>query len=424
MIFCGRKMKTIIAACALIFASVALAQSDEVASIRQSISERENDIKTLEAEIAAYQKQLSDLSGEKATLQNAIKTIDLTRAKLNTDIRLTETKAARAQETIRALSGQIGDKEDRIHRSRDAIARIIREIDQSHRNTLLEALLAQESISGFFRDLDDLSRLQISIQDNIESLRRLKNDLEADKAAYESERKKLTQLRSRLADQKALADQQRKEQNALLLETKKQESNYTKLLNERLAKKKQFEREIEEFEARLKAVIDPNSYPPAGSRVLTFPLDQPFITQKFGKTFDAKRLYSSGTHNGIDFRASRGTPVKAAADGIVLGTGDTDTICRWASYGKWVLIRHRNGLSSLYAHLDLIKVSQGEEVSTGDLVGYSGFTGYATGPHLHFTVFVSSAVEIGKLPSKSCPGATFTIPLAPPNAYLDPEAYL
>jgi murein DD-endopeptidase MepM/ murein hydrolase activator NlpD len=73
--------------------------------------------------------------------------------------------------------------------------------------------------------------------------------------------------------------------------------------------------------------------------------------------------------------------------------------------------------------LSLIKVNPGDNLSAGDLVGYSGNTGYSTGPHLHFTVIVSSAVQIDNLPSKSCPGAVFRIPVAAQNAYLDPEAY-
>jgi murein DD-endopeptidase MepM/ murein hydrolase activator NlpD len=157
---------------------------------------------------------------------------------------------------------------------------------------------------------------------------------------------------------------------------------------------------------------------------LRWPLEQVFITQYFGKTFEAARLYVSGTHNGIDLRASPGTPVKAAASGEIIGSGDTDLVCRGASYGRWVLIRHYNGLSTLYAHLSLIKVASGQKVVVGDFIGYSGQSGYATGPHLHFSVFATLGVRIDKLASRTCPGAVFTLPLAPPNAYLDPMQYL
>jgi murein DD-endopeptidase MepM/ murein hydrolase activator NlpD len=126
----------------------------------------------------------------------------------------------------------------------------------------------------------------------------------------------------------------------------------------------------------------------------------------------------------MDFRALPGTPIKAAAHGVVIGTGDTDMACRGASYGRWVMIRHKNGLSTLYAHFDLIKVREGQNVDMGDLLGYSGNTGYSTGPHLHFTVFVADAVNIQDFPSKSCPKAIFRIPVAAQNAYLDPQAYL
>jgi murein DD-endopeptidase MepM/ murein hydrolase activator NlpD len=87
-------------------------------------------------------------------------------------------------------------------------------------------------------------------------------------------------------------------------------------------------------------------------------------------------------------------------------------------------MEHNNGLSSTYGHLSLIKVSRGQKIKKGDIVGYSGNTGYSTGPHLHVSVYVGSAVEVKTIPSKSCPGKTLTQPIAPTNAYLDPMKYL
>ncbi|HEY4508236.1 MAG TPA: M23 family metallopeptidase, partial [Candidatus Paceibacterota bacterium] len=109
--------------------------------------------------------------------------------------------------------------------------------------------------------------------------------------------------------------------------------------------------------------------------------------------------------------------------GTVKGAGNTDTVCPGASYGKWVLIEHANGLSTLYAHLSLIKVSEGQEVATGETVGYSGETGYATGPHLHFTVYATQGVRIMNRKSAVC-GGTYRMPIADLKAYLNPLKYL
>ena len=114
----------------------------------------------------------------------------------------------------------------------------------------------------------------------------------------------------------------------------------------------------------------------------------------------------------------------ASKEGVVAGVGNTDQSCNGVSYGKWALIKHTNNLSTLYAHLSIIKVSGGQQVETGQLVGYSGDTGYATGPHLHFGVFASEGIEIKSYKSKIC-GTNMILPVKTKNnAYLNPLSYL
>ncbi len=108
---------------------------------------------------------------------------------------------------------------------------------------------------------------------------------------------------------------------------------------------------------------------------------------------------------------------------MVRGVGDTDLVCRGASYGKWILVEHPNGLSTLYAHLSLIKVSTGQQVLLGEIIGYSGNTGYSTGPHLHFTVYATQGVQIAQRKSAVC-GGSYTMPIADLKAYLNPMSYL
>jgi murein DD-endopeptidase MepM/ murein hydrolase activator NlpD len=92
------------------------------------------------------------------------------------------------------------------------------------------------------------------------------------------------------------------------------------------------------------------------------------------------RGFSRG-HHGIDFAAHRGTPVHAAAGGRVIRAGRSGS-----GYGNWVVVAHRNGLQSIYAHLSEVDVEAGDEVDAGDKVGEVGSTGRSTGPHLHFEV--------------------------------------
>ncbi len=97
-------------------------------------------------------------------------------------------------------------------------------------------------------------------------------------------------------------------------------------------------------------------------------------------------IITQGIHglNGVDIGAARGTPVRAAADGIAIvarGNG------AWNSgYGNYVVITHNNNTQTLYSHMKSIITTPGQSVSSGQVIGYVGSTGLSTGPHLHFEV--------------------------------------
>jgi len=81
----------------------------------------------------------------------------------------------------------------------------------------------------------------------------------------------------------------------------------------------------------------------------------------------------------------------------------------------------------MYAHLSQIDVTQGQKVVTGDVIGYSGETGYATGPHLHFGVYVSAVTQIvplGQITKGTSPCSKAIMPVPPVSGYLNPLNYL
>lgn len=90
--------------------------------------------------------------------------------------------------------------------------------------------------------------------------------------------------------------------------------------------------------------------------------------------------WSSGYHTGLDFATASGTPVLSALAGEVVRVG-------WdGAYGNRIIVRHDNGVKTLYAHLSSTSVNVGDKVTRGQRIGAVGTTGNSSGPHLHFEV--------------------------------------
>lgn len=377
----------------------------------------------LEAEIAKYQEQLKVVSNQATTLQNTIKSLDVSTSKITTEVKLVENNINKTSYTIQDTNSEIKDREKQIDRGQLVIRDAIRQIREADSRSLVEILLSNQDLSDFWSEVESTIRVQDKIGDQVSTVRNIKTSLEKARTRLEQEKKDLEEYNKELSNQKQVLQSTKKEKNTLLSATKNTESTYQKILKDKLALKEALDQEINQFESELKLAIDPKSYPGAGKGILSWPLDYIYVTQNFGKTSDSGRLYVSGTHNGVDFRAAIGTRVKSAGNGVVEGVGDTDTVCSGASYGKWVFIRYDNGLASVYGHLSLISAKAGQRVKAGDIVGYSGNTGYSTGPHLHMGLFAGQGVKISTLKSVACRG-TYTMPLADPKAYLDPLTYL
>lgn len=105
------------------------------------------------------------------------------------------------------------------------------------------------------------------------------------------------------------------------------------------------------------------------------------ISSRFGSRNDPFSKKNTAFHKGVDIAAKRGTPVRAAADGVVVQSGFNKN-----GYGNLIVIDHGDGVSTYYAHLDSMSAAKENKVKQGDVIGTVGSTGRATGPHLHFEV--------------------------------------
>ncbi len=403
--------------------SLQSAVGQTAAELQTKIDSQNQAIKDLEREIATYQSQLTTLSAQKDTLGNAIKILTLESKKLSADIKVSEGKISATNLRLETLGASIQKTSLTIGDLKNAIAKSIAEMREMDNQNVDQVLLAGKNISDIWHYAGAQTSFRISLQEKTGQLFDTKQQLVVNQSEVEKAKNELLRLRSNLQDQKKINQKTQAQENALLAATKNQEASYQKLVTQKSAQKAQLENDLRDYESRLKYVLNPSLLPPSGSSPFIWPLDRIVITQLFGKTTAAARLYVSGSHNGVDFGASIGTPVKALASGVVVGSGNTDIACPGASYGNWVFIKYDNGLASVFGHLSLVKAATGARVGTGEVVAYSGATGYATGPHLHVSVFPRDGVSISSFPSKACPGRTITIPTAAINAYLDPMNY-
>ncbi|HET9677897.1 MAG TPA: peptidoglycan DD-metalloendopeptidase family protein [Solirubrobacterales bacterium] len=122
-----------------------------------------------------------------------------------------------------------------------------------------------------------------------------------------------------------------------------------------------------------------------GSGSMIWPVDGPVVSGFGPRTINGSYEY----HPGIDIAVPEGTPIRAAESGTVsLQQSEAES----GGYGNYTCLDHGGGLSTCYAHQSSFAVSLGQSVSQGDVIGYTGCTGYCFGPHLHFEVRINGSV--------------------------------
>ncbi len=406
------------------------AQSSELDKLKQDIQDRGNRLQEIEKEIAKFEAELKEVGAEKKTLQNAINQLALERKKVQAEITKTETMISSTDLEINKLILEITRTEDDITQNQAAIAQIIRSQYQAAGESMVELLLQNERLSDFWGTIENQESIRNSMTEKLTTLHSLKTLLEEKREESTDKRAELLSLKSQYSDQNTVLSNNQSERSKLLEVTKNEEKSYQQLLAEKIQAKDQIIKDLRDFEARIQFILDPNTIPTPGTRVFDWPLKNIIITQYFGGTEFAKQnasVYAGRAyHPGVDFGTPRGTAIHAPLSGTVRATGNTDLVPGCYSWGKWTLLDHANGLSTLYAHQDVISVTAGQKVSTGDIIGYSGNTGYSTGPHLHFTVYVKDGVTVRQFNEiktvTSCgPAST---PVAASDAYIDPMLYL
>lgn len=412
----------------LFFGTGVVFAQTEVEKLQAQIAERNARLSEIEKEIAQYESALQEVGAEKSTLQKAINQLNLERQKVQADIKYTENKISSTDLEINKLTLDIRATERDIEQSEAAIAENLRSLNLNESDSFIEVLLSNDNLADFWDTIETLDTVRLKISDRVHQLSALKEELETQKDTETSKRTELYSLKQQYSGQQSILDSNKAEKDQLLQQTRNEESEYQKMLSDRKAAQEQLLKEVQDIESQLQFILDPNTIPTPGTPVFRWPLDSVYITQYFGYTKFALQnaAYKNNMHNGVDLGTPTGTKVHAPLTGTIRNVGDTDAVPGCYSWGKWILIDHPNGLSTLFAHLSYIGVSPGQKVNTGDVVGYSGNTGYSTGPHLHYTLYVSAAVQVKKFSEfKAVTGCGAALsPFSAIEGYLDPMDYL
>lgn len=366
-----------------------VARSLTIDEIKSRINTKEEEIKVLEAQADTFRKSIDESLGRARTLQGEIARIDAKLGQLRVNLSITQKKIEAKELKIQELNGDIDTTSGEVTKRRNQIGEVLRVLSARDEESLLASMLRAEQISDFLGEYAYLEGLEKGLYQDVTELKYYKGVLEGELDQSRQAKLELQALLASLQNQRKITENTKAERQNLLAETKNQEKNYQILLQETVKKQEGIEKEIFELESELRRLINPDALPSREAGLFFWPVDRGYVTQEFGPVPSnsiTRDFYQF--HNGIDFGAKTGvgTPIRAAFDGTVIAIGNNG---RYA-YGRWIAIRHENGLTTLYAHLSLVGTSVGQRVSRGQIIGYMGATGLATGPHLHFTVYATN----------------------------------
>lgn len=383
---------TAIIAC-LFFASIlSRVRANVIDDLKTQIDQKNAEIKKLEEEGQKYSDTIATKEKEIRTLQQRINALGHNIKKLDFDVKVTNVKVKKTELEIQRLNAQIQEKELSIEKKKTVLSLLIATMHRREQENLIEILLKNPNLSSFFNEINATNILQKQIADDERELTVLKDGLIEDEQNAEDKKTNLTGLRSVLQDKKILQQNEKNARTQLLTATKIQEKIYQQKLSDTQKRQQEIAKEIESLEEKLRLLVDPNSLPKP-SAIFIVPASGR-LTQGYGRTAFAVNSDFYRFHNGIDIANGYGTPIAAAGDGKVIAEGNSDRYCPGGTYGQYIVIKHKNNLATLYGHLSLVKVTPGQNVTQGSLIGYMGHSGLATGNHLHFTVYDSRTLAI------------------------------
>lgn len=362
-------------------------------------------------QIDALEQQKSELQSQQASIQTNIDDLIAQQADVIDQKAAMDEKNELARQEIELINEQIDvytglieDKAEELEKAEAAeqeqyelYRKRVRAMEEEGSYTYLDILFQCRSLSDVLSAIDMIGEIMDSDKRLFEEYKAARETTEQVKAEYEATLAQLSEKQETLEAEKAELE----EQIAAAVEVINQlqddidaaKAEYAKAAAAEAAAQASInaiiaQMQAEEEAARQEAAQNNQQYTGTGSTATgTYIWPCPsstYVTSAFGMR-DHPLFGDERPHSGIDIAGSAGSEVLAADSGTVAVATYS------SSYGNYVTIYHSNGDYTLYAHMSSLAVSAGQSVTQGDVIGYVGSTGWATGPHLHFEIRVNGS---------------------------------
>ena len=369
------------------------------------ITDLQNQQESNEEKLKATENQKQQVSQEKSDVQQQVD-------ELNSQIENYESEIGNLEYKISDLNTQIADAENKINekqenydKQQELLEKRLVVTYESGETSFLDVLLSSKSLTDLISNYYMVSQIAEADMNLMESIENEKKEIEQAKTTLEQSKQELdsskaekesmaTQLQTAKNEKSKYVSQLSQEEQDLQEEIDQLTQDNQQILNDIRVAQEKYRKQLEELANKNQSSggssssnsggTSSGSSSPSGGGSSGTSNPGGFIRPVNGGTVTCNGYYSSGKfHGAIDYGISVGTPVYAAADGVVLTTNSLTT-----SYGTYVVIQHVNGLQTWYAHgtPGSICVSPGQSVSQGQMIMKSGNSGNSEGPHLHFEV--------------------------------------
>ncbi|WP_418725758.1 murein hydrolase activator EnvC family protein [Dysosmobacter sp.] len=348
-----------------------------------------------QADIDALKNESNDLSTEKKELQAKLESLAADKSTamerktlLDQQIANTSAQISNVEEQIQQYAALISQKEEELIQAQedeaaqyDLFCDRVRAMEKRGEVSYWSVLFRADSFTDLLSRLDMINEIMAADQRVIDQLKDLQAQIETAKTELETNKAEEEAAKSELEARKSELNTQRSEANALIQQLAANESETEAALDELEAEQDAIRAEIQRLNEQLIAqqAANGNSVQsnPGG---YIWPVDSRYITSTVGGRASPGGIGSTN-HKGTDIgRVGYTSPIYASKAGTVIVSQYS------SSYGNYVAISHGPGNTTLYAHMSSRKVSVGQYVNQGDVIGITGSTGNSTGPHLHFEV--------------------------------------